>query len=621
MVTLHENEKQVREIIDSLKSKNFGLDSEFLDDFVLEAKEHLEQIELNVLNLETSPDDVEIVNTIFRHFHTIKGLSGFVEQELIQHIAHKTENLLDDCRKGKSKVNKKTIDLILDSVDSIKNNCNDLKIIGDEDFIIHVIKLMDDFERLGNDGYIDSESEEKESKKIGEILVESKSISEEDIQEILRIQKEVSPEMKIGEIAIKEKKVSPQKIVEAIRTQNKEKEKSNDSSYIKIPTYKIDALVDMLGELLITQSLVEQNAMDRLDSNDIILSNLLKTSRITRDIQNLSMSLRMVDLKSTFQKINRVIRSTIQDSDKKINFETHGEDTEIDRNVAEKLLEPLLHLVKNSIAHGIEGEEERINQGKNPEGQVRIHAYSKKGTVFIEVEDDGRGISLEKVYNKALQKNLIEQEREYSEKEIIELILLPGFSTNDKVDNNSGRGVGMDVVKTEVEKIGGRVEIQNNPGKGCAFTLKIPINLAILNGTIIEIRGSKFIIPTLNIKEIVEVKDENWITIKGKKRLIKLRDQIISIVPIEKILNPGLVKKNERNIAIVLEEGNDQKAIIVSSILERRDIIAKPLGEEFKNLSFISGASILGDGKAYLILDVKNLFELEGEWSDAGLRW
>lgn len=601
----------VRELIDKLKTKESEIDLEFLEDFIEEAKEHLEEIEINLLSLETNPEDEEIINNIFRHFHTIKGLAGFVEQDLIRHIAHNTENLLDDCRKGKIKVNKRVVNVILEATDIIKGCCKGVDTIDNEEFIKTTVRLLEEIDGVGT--YEDDEEEIDEPKKIGEILIENKSITDEDLEDILNIQREKTPSLKIGEIALKEKKVEPKKIIDAIRSQNKGKsDQQANSSYIKIPTYKVDSLVDMLGELIITQSLAEQEAIERLDSNDSLINKLLRISRITKSIQNISMSLRMIDLKSTFQKINRVVRDTIQGSHKEVSFKTYGEETEIDRNIAEKLLEPLLHLVKNSIAHGIEKKEERISKGKSPEGIVEILAYSKRGTVFIEVRDDGKGISLEKVYKKALEKGLVEKDKEYTEKEIIDFILLPGFSTKEKVDSNSGRGVGMDVVKTEIEKVGGRIEIQNYPDKGCSFILKIPINLAIMNGTVIEINSSKYIIPTLSIKEIFEIKKENWVSIKGKKRMLRIRDNIIPIIPLDQILDTSKENSEEKRIAIVLENDNVQKGIIVSNIIERREIVAKPLGNEFKSLKFISGVSILGDGRIYLILDIQNLFDLEG---------
>lgn len=595
---------------------NEGVDPEFLNDFILEARDHLEEIEMKLLNLETEPDNEEIVHGLFRNFHTIKGLAGFVDQYLIQEIAHKTESLLDDCRNGIIGIDKIIIDIILGSTDIIKELCNDIGLSEDKDFMNKVEKQLElleegvfsDSRQTKSDSY--QQERQPDEKLIGEILVGDKKISPLDVDNILEKQQHDYLNLKFGEIALKEKKIEARDLLEAIRKQKTSPGTVIKENYIRISVDKIDNLVNMMGELIICQSQVEQETTNRFGTNDSFVTNLSNMSRIMKEMQYLTMSLRMVSLNSIFQKLTRIARDTIEDLEKDVFFSTTGEETEIDRNVAERILEPLVHIVKNAISHGIEDRETRNERNKNPQGKVEITAYSKRGSVYIEVTDDGGGINLDKVLKKALDKQFINPSRKYSDEEILDFIFLPGFSTSGEINQISGRGVGMDVVKTEVSRIGGRVEIDNRPGEGCSFILKIPINLAVINGTIIELSGSHYIIPTLNIRQIFKPEDEQWVYIKGRKEMVRVREKIYSLLKINKIFE--LEKEIDYELVILLEMDNIVQALPVQNIIARREIVVKPLGEEFAELNFVSGVSILGDGRVSLILDIEQLFKLGG---------
>jgi len=574
---------------------NIEENNEFLEDFILEANEHIENIEMKVLELEKDPDDEETVHSLFRSFHTIKGLAGFVEQELVGSIAHKTETLLDGCRKKTIKADKDIIDLILISSDYIKKICENIPIANDPAFISetdeHLQKVASAEEKAKN-------NLKTADSKIGEILVEDKKLKPEEVEEIIEKQKTEYPDLKFGEIAIKEKKVEAKDVLNAVRTQQTKSNVSED--YMRISTEKVNTLVDMVGELIITQSLIEQQALSKCDADNVFLTNFNRMTRITRDLQNLAMFLRMVPLKSTFQKISRIARDTINELGKDIDFSTTGDETEIDRMVTEKLLDPLVHLVKNAISHGIESK-----------GTVKVTAYNKRGSIYIEVIDDGQGINTEKVYKKALEKGLIDPDKEYTEREIQEFIMLPGFSTVEVANNISGRGVGMDVVRTEVQKIGGKVEINSEKGKGSTFILKIPVNHAIMNGTVVDIEGSNYIIPTLNIKQIIQPKEDQWVSVQGTLSRIKVRQEIIPIISLSDLF--GMSKEHEDpQLVVILELEQKYRALPVRNVIGRQEIVVKPVGEEFSQLGFVSGMSILGDGKVSLILDIDNIFKVKG---------
>jgi len=591
---------------EKIKNKNYE-ENEYLEDFQVETKEHLEFIEMNVLILEKEPENEELIHSLFRAFHTIKGMSGFVELDIIGNIAHQTETIMDGCRKGHTKVTKKIIDLMLNSADYIKKICNDINLANDENFLKEVENYLKSIEK----DIVNPEEEIPQEKKIGEILVEEKVIKAPEVEEILEKQKTDYPDLKFGQIVIKENKAEAKEVINAVRKQQSKATPPEADDYMRISTNKVDNLVDMVGELIITQSLVEQIASAALGTNNSFVLNFGRMARITKDLQNLAMFLRMVSLKSTFHKISRIARDTINELDKDINFTTTGDETEIDRIVTEKLLDPLVHLVKNAVSHGIEDKSERIQGGKPPQGNISVSAYNKRGNIYIEIADDGKGINIEKVYQKALEKGLIDPKKQYSEKEMQEFILLPGFSTAETVNNISGRGVGMDVVKTEILKIGGKVDIYSKVNEGSVFTLKIPVNHAVMNGTIVDIEGSNYIIPTVNVKQILQPKDEDWVYIQGIRSMIKIRDDIIPLIYISKLFKTN--KEEEKpSLIVVLEMDRKFTALPVRNIIGRQEIVIKPSGEEFSHLAYVSGMSILGDGKVSLILDIEYLFEAEG---------
>jgi len=578
------------------------VDEEFLQDFIMEAKDHIENIDSQVIELEKNPENEEIIHSMFRSFHTIKGLAGFVSQNLIQKIAHQTETLMDSCRKGKIPVTKELVDIILKSSDFVKKICDDNSLNKNADFkrcISEHMKKLDCFEKETLENLL------KDNKKIGEILVEQNLIKNEDVEELLQKQQTEYPELRFGEIAVKEEKIKPVEIINALKTQKTKQNQAEE--YMRISTGKVDNLVDMVGELIIAQSLIEQHAFSKYGGDNFFITNLGRITRITKDLQNISMFLRMVALKSTFQKIARIARDTINELGKDIKFSTIGDETEIDRVVTEKLLDPLVHLVKNSISHGIGSKEERIAAGKPPYGNVCVNAYNKRGNIYIEITDDGKGIDTDIVYKKALEKGLIDQFKEYTEKEIQEFILLPGFSTKEVADNVSGRGVGMDVVKTEISKIGGKLEIHSVKGEGSKFILKIPVNHAIMNGTVVEINNSNYIIPTINVKQIIQPQTGQFVTIQGINAMIKVREDIIPIISISKLFKTQKINE-ETKLVVIVELDQKFKALPVKNVIGRQEIVVKPVGEEFSGLKYVSGMSILGDGKVSLILDIDHLF-------------
>lgn len=662
------------------------IEQDFWDDFIVEAFEHIDAIESNAMSLEQNPEDMDIIHTMFRAFHTIKGLSGFVEHSIIQEIAHKTETMMDYCRKGELSVTTQIVDAILKSSDYIKQLCETIDAYKDEDLINRIKALLEVLESISNSGEKETPAvsvevkeeapvvQEQAQESMAEQSPEVQEISQEDPQEEPKpeisleafansipepaepessadgesevqeeIQEEVQEEIKTeiqpeetvleveknpeekseAELSQEEKELKSfqNTVIEKLKNEQKPQEKQRDSSaqkapsaneeYMKVANYKIDHLVDMIGELIINQSLIEQYVFSKYSEDRDLVTNLSGFLRTTRDLQNLSMSLRMVSLKPTFQKVTRIARDTIQELGKEVEFVISGENTEIDRVVAEKLLDPLVHLIKNAISHGIEEKpEDRVQIGKNRKARVELNAYSKRGKIFIEIRDDGRGINTEIVYQKAVEKNLIDTNKTYSESEIKEFIMLPGFSTAKVVDNISGRGVGMDVVQTQIVKIGGKVEIQSELNKGSTFTLEVPVNHAIMNGTIIEMNSQQFVVPTVNVKEFLQPLDSQWIFTREERTMIKVRDNIIPLVPLS-VFFKGVKEESSVPLVMILELDNELRAVPIKNVINRQEVVVKPVSEEFSHLKYISGMSILGTGRVSLILDIDYLFRKE----------
>ena len=441
-------------------------DPELLKDFIEESKEHLSAIELNMLALENDPKDSEAINAVFRPFHSIKGVAGFLNLSEIHHLSHEVENLLDAARSGKIPVTDRVIDIVLTASDILKVLMEDLeqgrKKSGPSPGVESFLERVKNFEDTPDTGGIPA-------RKVGTILVEHGVLEDPAVQEIA--EKSKAEGKKFGETAIDEGVASPREVSKALREQRHNIE---GGSSVRIDTGKLDNLVDMVGELVIAQSMVLQNPETLAIKDQKFQKDSVQLNRITAELQRISMSMRMVPIKATFQKMIRLVRDLSKKSGKEVNLEMHGEETEIDRNMVEEIYEPLVHMIRNSVDHGIETPEERIARGKNPTGTILIAAEQKGGNIAIEIRDDGQGLDAKRIRSKAIERGIISPSDQLDEKAIFELIFHAGFSTRDAVTEVSGRGVGMDVVKKCVERLRGKMEISSQLGKGSAFHLKLP---------------------------------------------------------------------------------------------------------------------------------------------------
>ncbi len=591
------NVEYVKNIEDN-KVVDYCDDVEFSNEDIIN---EISKIELNIVKMEYSENlPIELVN-IKDDLNKLNKMVLLVEVEEIVLLFNKILELVNVVSKKDLRNDDIIIEILLDSFIILKDTLSN----QDEESIEKDIKNIKKYiETIG----VIIENEKSNTKQaLGSILMSQGVLKNDDVEDILKLQQE-QPNKKFGEIAIEENKVSSKEIVSALKIQNKKAEDRKDEAVelLKVPVTKADHLIDLLEELMMVQSQLEKSVLSDFSKDSLTVKTMMTSFRITKEIQNLSISFRMVTLRNIFQKVNITVRDSLKKLEKKAEILIYGEDTEIDRVVGNRIIDPLLHLVKNSVAHGIESKEERKAAGKRESGIISISARAEKGYVYIEITDDGQGINTNKIFSTAVKKGLINENDKMSEEDIVNLIFAPGFSTAEAVDTISGRGVGMDVVKTEISKLGGRIIIHNRAGQGITFTLRIPQNMTSLNGTVVNIMDKKYIIPTVYIKEVFSINEDTYVSVVGKNQYVKLRKNIVPIIPTE---NYFTGEENSK-IMIVLEVDGVQKALPVNQVMERREIVVKPLSEDFDAIKYISGASILGDGQAALIIGVEQLFKL-----------
>lgn len=583
-------------------------DIELLRDFVSESLESLSTIEVTLIDLEQNPEDSEIINSIFRPFHTIKGVSGFLSLQKINKLAHCCENLLDKARSGEIRIDETITDLILESVDTLKQLIEAVQkgietgvsLEGNID-IDPIVKQIE---------VVHARSEQIGNKPLGEILVEDGVVSKEEVSKALEEQKR-APEKKVGEVLVEKGAAKAQAVASALREQKKFGGGRGTELHVKVDTKKLDTLVDMTGELVIAQSMLRQNEAIVSSTDQKLFQTMSQLNQITSTLQKVAMSMRMVPIRSTFQKMVRLVRDLARSSGKQVQLTMSGEDTEIDRNVVDELYEPMVHMVRNAVDHGIETPEERKAVGKPHEGKVELRAYHQSGNIIIEIEDDGRGLDKERILEKAKEKNLIEAESSLTDSEIYNLIFQPGFSTAKKVTEVSGRGVGMDVVKRSIEKLRGRVEIESRPGRGSTFVIHLPLTLAIIEGMVVRVGEERYIVPTLSILESLKPDRSKYTSVHGRGELIKVRDKLIPLVRFEKVFDISCDCKDPWDgLVVAVEHDGAQFCLLVDEVVGKEEVVIKSLGSSLIQVKGVAGGTILGDGRVALILDMAGICEL-----------
>lgn len=566
-------------------------DPELIQGFLDESYEHLQMIENGLIDWEANPNDLSIIDSIFRPFHTIKGVSGFLNLSDINAFSHMYEDILDDVRKGALEFDEDLSEAIFEGVDALKTMVDTLaEAQQKKEYVQHPVNL---------DYFV----QKVQSVKTGS--ASDASLVEDDVDD---------PD-EVADEPIKESKAKGSSSGSGLGGADAKGSRAmgNRESSLRVSTGKMDSLIDLVGELVVTQNMVVQNEEIKRSTDKRLLQDVGQLKRITSNLQDLSMSLRMVPIKDTFQRMHRIVRDYSRKTGKKIVLEIRGEDTEIDRNMVDELYDPLVHMIRNNCDHGIEKPSTRKARGKSETGTITLNAYYKGGMVIIEIKDDGNGIDTEKLLKRAIDRGIADEGRKYSKSEILNFIFASGFSTVDSVTDVSGRGVGMDVVKRAINNLRGSVDIETEKGKGSTFTLRLPLTLAIIDGVLVEVGEERYIIPTVSIKESLVVDKSNYNRIAGKGETVFIRNKVLPLIRLDEYFQiKGAKKEPSEGLIIIVESDKHEAALLVDKMIDKQEIVIKSLGESLSSLQGLAGGAILSDGSVGLIVDIPTLLPKTG---------
>ena len=597
-------------------------------EFLVESYENLDQLDRDLVVLETNPSDQATLASIFRTIHTIKGTCGFLAFSKLEGVAHVGENLLGRLRDGKLVLNAEitsallaTVDAIREMLRNIENNGNE----GDGDYSALTAQLKALQEGSSPAPAADAKDAAKEAEEqtpIGEILVESGKAKPEDVEEGLQQQQAGDPRH-LGEILVEKGTVHPKEVMQALNTQTESRTTGMADANIRVDVGVLDKLMNLVGELVLARNQILQYNSSRKDSADTAFTyTTQRLNLITTELQEGVMKTRMQPIDNIWSKFPRVVRDLALACGKEVRIEMEGKETELDKTIIEAIKDPLTHLVRNSVDHGIETPEVRTAAGKPAAGRLLLRAFHEGGQVIIEISDDGAGINSARIKQKALERGLItsEQAARLSEREQLNLTFLPGFSTAEKVTNVSGRGVGMDVVKTNVEKIGGVIDLQSTTGHGTTVKMKIPLTLAIVPALVVACGGDRFAVPQVSLLELVRLEGEQakqGVEIIQGASVYRLRGKLLPLVYLSRELGIDSAASNADVINIVVLQAEERRfGLVVEGIYDTEEIVVKPLGKLLKGISIFAGATIMGDGAVALILDVLGLAQRASVVSD-----
>lgn len=574
-----------------------------LQEFLVESFDNLSNIHDDLATYEKDPSDKELLNSIYRKIHTLKGSASFLGLKVLQEITHTVESILDFVRDETITMTTDIFDIFLESFDVCQvllKNIEDTGSEGTEEYTQLVSRLnrILEISVTNDEALIKAEAYEETSLELGEEC-------EEEVTVESQVEKQ-APSLKIVEEKGEEN--STPSTSPAFESNNSDKSPRNNlaDSIVRVNVNLLDKIMNVVGELVITRNQILQFAKVKDDSDLNRYAQQLNT--ITTELQTDIMTTRMQPVGSVFNKFERIVRDLSRSQKKKVRLQIVGQETELDKTLLEVIKDPMTHLIRNSLDHGLEKPEAREQAGKRPEGLLEIKAYHEGGQVIIEINDDGAGINTDKVKAKAVEKGILNSEEAatLNINKVHSLIFHPGFSTADQVTNISGRGVGMDVVKSNIEKIGGEVEVTSKQGKGTTFRLKIPLTLAIVPALVIESANETFAIHQKNLVELVMLESEDFKKIERLhgREFFRLRGELIPIVRLNEVLKIGLDQPEPHflNIIVLKAEGKTY-GLIVDDILDTQEIVVKPLDKALKSMSHYAGSTIMGDGRVALIID------------------
>jgi two-component system chemotaxis sensor kinase CheA len=605
-------------------------DSDIVKDFLVESYENLDRLDRDLVGLEKNPTDRDALAGVFRTIHTIKGTCGFLGFNKLEKVAHVGENLLTRLRDGQLTLNPELTTALLGMVDAVRQMLGSIDVSGgegerdDTKLIATLTRLQQSPEAPVKSAVAPvpehtSEAAELPSS-IGDILMQTAGVTQAEILFAVEKQKAGDPR-RMGEILVEQGAARPADVVDALRVQQSSRAAAAASdSTIRVDVALLDKVMNLVGELVLARNQVLLFAGRAKDTAFLAASQRLNL--ITTELQEGVMKTRMQPIGNLCGQFHRTLRGFALGCGKEVAIEMEGKETELDKTIIEAIKDPLTHLVRNSVDHGIELPADRVKAGKDRIGRLILRAFHEGGQVNIEISDDGAGLNPERIRKKAVERAVVttEQAARLTEREIFNLIFLPGFSTAEKVTNVSGRGVGMDVVKTNVEKIGGTVDVQSTLGRGTTVRVKIPLTLAIIPALVVTCGGDRYAIPQVSLLELVRIEADEvakGIELVHGAPVYRLRGRLLPLVYLNQELKlaadarPATESDGAVNI-VVLQAGERQFGLVVDEINDTEEIVVKPLRKQLKTVKTFAGSSIMGDGKVALILDVLGLAQRAG---------
>ncbi|MDD2271905.1 MAG: chemotaxis protein CheA [Desulfuromonadaceae bacterium] len=587
-------------------------DQELLDGFLAETTELLEKLDDDLITLEKSSDDTDLMNRIFRSIHTIKGASSFLGFDLLVKVTHKTEDVLNRLRKGELLVTPSIMDVILEATDLVKLLVGDIK-AGDiqeretEGTINKLLPLLTEtvtapqppaeVETSPEQSPIAPQPENSDSSTPA--ATETDSAPAAPAATPLPVPKPASD-------------AAPKKAPAPPKPADGKGDDLSDNTTVRVDVKRLDDLMNQVGELVLERNRMiqinqdlQQNDANRPDFHEEFGKLTKRMSFVTSELQMQVLKMRMIPVEKVFKKFPRIVRSMSRDLGKEVDLQIVGEETELDRSVVDEIGDPLIHLIRNAMDHGLETPEERLEAGKSRCGTLVLAAIHEGNQIIISMKDDGRGIDTERVGRKAIEKGLITEEQfaAMGQREVFDLLFLPGFSTKEKTTDLSGRGVGMDVVKTNIKKLNGLIEIKSTKGLGSEFILRLPLTLAIIQSLLVEVEGEIYSIPLSSVLETLRV-DQRQFHLIGGQEVLKLRDIVLPLIRLQKIFN--VQQRGEAdNFCYVVVVGAAEKrmGLVVTRLVGQQEVAIKSLGNYLANIPGIAGSTILGDGRVALIID------------------
>lgn len=604
------SEAEIRAELDAM------ITPDMVERFVLEADELLEEVENDLLQWLEVPSDEAICAELFRHFHSFKGNAGFLGFRDLEKMTHHIETMIDKIKAGVpidvigfANLLLQLKDLLRDTVAAISEGEK-----GEIEGLDLFIQLLDEQIPEGSEANAVLPSK-SESRPLGKLLVEEGAVSEADLEAALAKQKQ-----SLGEILV-DMGVTNKEAIEATVEKQQKARKSKPVSTkkpaivkrqdIRVDLLKLDNLINLIGELVISENMLVHNPdLEGLDLENFSKS-ALQMNKIVRELQEVAMTIRMIPVSGLFKRMIRLVHDLGIKTGKLVDLQISGDETEVDKTVIETISDPLVHLLRNSMDHGLEIPADRISAGKPDTGVVMLSAKHEEGEVWITIEDDGRGLDKDRILAKAIEKDLVEADAHLSEHEIFQLILLPGFSTADKITDVSGRGVGMDVVKQNLERVKGKIEVRSKKGQGTRMTLRIPLTLAIIEGMAVRVGERKCIIPILAVREFFLPTPEAITISPDGQEIVRVREEFLPVVRLHEWLKYEPDHHDlTQGVLVVLEVRKTNVCLFVDQILGQQQTVIKGLSEYIGSVRGIAGCTILGNGEVCLILDVAAMIEI-----------